>query len=185
MIDCVFASYKLPRAVYVDNTIAAGMSYGYISTLQAEDPDYRKTYLFVIAQESCMTMSIVRFTKGRMELVYTISKECYDCRALCMKLVKRFLDKSNKEHAETILENKVLRAKLIKSMEKSMNYLCTIEESDSISIKMEFLNDENDEAIYKENDVLTGEDVQKCLNDLYSEIVGYLTKEFAEVSKSE
>ena len=178
-------SYKLPSAIYVDNTIAAGMSYGYISTLQAEDSDYRKTYLFVIAQESCMTMSIVRFTKGRMELVYTASQECDDCRALCMKLVERFLEKSNPGCGETILKNELLRAKLIKSMEKSMNYLCTIEEGDSISIKMDFLNDENDEGIYKENDVLTGEDVTNCLKELYQGVVRDLTEKFVNVSNSE
>ena len=183
LINCAFTGYNLPSAIYVDNTIAAGMSYGYISAMESPDKDYQKTYLFVIAQESCITMSIVRFTKGQMELLYTRSKECYGCRALYMELVEKVLEKSNSEYKDEILRNDVLRAKSILAMEKQINYLCTLEEDDSISIKMDYLNDESDETNYAESGSLTGKDVNSCLDNLYSEVVQDLIREFKEVSE--
>ena len=183
-MDCACIGYDLPNAVYVDNTIAAGMSYGYIPALQPEDPNYQHTYLFVIAYESCMTMSIVRYTKKEMKLIYTTSEECPQRPSLCVKLVKRFLKKSNSDYEKEILENKVLRAKAIQSMESSMNYLCSLQENDTLSIKMDFLNDGNEEMKYKEIDSLSGKDIQEDLIIHYEDVVNKLTGRFTEVSEN-
>ena len=155
--------------MYVDQAIVAGIHYGYIKSTHMTEK-YSETVMFVIGQELSTSISVIRFSNGIMELLFTANCENRSLQSFSRYLVEEFLKETNPEKVDEIMNNPILRVKLLREIEKAKDYLCSADIS-THTMRMDFLNEEFDlkDTPHEYND--TGSMTKEQANDLLSRLV--------------
>lgn len=173
--------------MYVDPAIVAGVHYGYITSIHMTEK-YSETVMFVIGQELSTSISVIRFTNGVMELLFTANCENRPLQSFSRSLVEAFLKETNPEKVDEIMNNPLLRAKLLREIEKAKNYLCSAD-IPTHTMRMDFLNEEFDiddkPHEYKDTGSMSKEQANGLLSQLVDDSMLSLLDKVKSVSESE
>lgn len=112
-MDC----YKLPPSIFVDEAIAIGISFGFFRDLLAQE-EYEHYVVFPNCGSEFMTISVIRFTKRRMEMVYSVSKDRVGGRYYTRAMMNVILNDTDEKKKQDVLSKSLLRMRFLDASEK-------------------------------------------------------------------
>lgn len=119
-------SYNLPPSIFVDEAIAIGISFGFFRDATAA-ANYEQLVVFANCGSEFMTMSVIRFTKGRMEMVFSVSKDNVGGRYYTKAMMNVLLKDMDEEKRQQVLSNPSLRMQFFDASEKPKATLGSLE----------------------------------------------------------
>ena len=118
--------YGLPSSIFVDEAIAIGISFGFFRDLSAKS-EYEQLVVFPNCGSEFLTITVIRFTRGRMEMVYSVSKDNVGGRYYTKAMMNVILKDLEEEQRQEVLSNPSLRMRFFDASEKPKATLGSLE----------------------------------------------------------
>lgn len=166
--------YGLPSSFFVDEAIAIGISFGFFRDLSASK-EYEQVVVFPNCGSEFLTITVIRFTNGRMEMVYSVSKDNVGGRYYTKAMMNVLLKDIDEQKRQEVLSNSSLRMRFFDAAEKPKATLGSLDvEQTDVQVINPF--DYEDEEDF-EKEVNRSEFEQECQNmNLDSKIREALTE---------